>query len=69
MSNFSQTQKISKEVVWTDGGVVASQHRKAAEAGAAVLAAGGDAMDAAIATSFAAAAWSSHGCQAPWAAA
>ena len=53
MSNFSKTQKIRKEVLWTDGGVVASQHRKAAEAGAAVLAAGGDAIDAAIATSFA----------------
>lgn len=53
MSNFSRTQRIRKEVVWTDGGVVAAQHRKAAEVGAAVLAAGGDAMDAAVATSFA----------------
>jgi gamma-glutamyltranspeptidase / glutathione hydrolase len=33
--------------------VVAAQHRRAAEAGAAVLEAGGDAIDAAIATSFA----------------
>jgi len=33
--------------------VVAAQHRRAAEAGAAVLAAGGDAVDAAVATSFA----------------
>ncbi|WP_338118654.1 gamma-glutamyltransferase [Paracoccus liaowanqingii] len=39
--------------MWTDGGVVACQHRKAAEVGAAVLASGGDAMDAAVATSFA----------------
>lgn len=53
MSNFSKTQKIRKDVIWTDGGVVASQHRKAAEVGAAVLAAGGDAIDAAVATSFA----------------
>lgn len=53
MSNFSKTQQIRKEVIWTDGGVVASQHRKAAEAGAMVLAAGGDAIDAAITTSFA----------------
>lgn len=53
MTNFSKTQQIRKDVIWTDGGVVASQHRKAAEAGAAVLAAGGDAMDAAVATSFA----------------
>lgn len=33
--------------------MVASQHRRAAEAGAAVLEAGGDAIDAAVATSFA----------------
>lgn len=53
MSNFSTTQRVSKEVIWTEGGVVASQHRTAAEVGAAVLADGGDAIDAAIATSFA----------------
>lgn len=53
MSNFSKTQQTRKEVIWTEGGVVASQHRKAAEVGAAVLAAGGDAIDAAVATSFA----------------
>ncbi|MEQ6249419.1 gamma-glutamyltransferase [Sulfitobacter sp. HNIBRBA3233] len=53
MSNFSTTQRITKDVIWTEGGVVASQHRKAAEVGARVLAQGGDAMDAAIATSFA----------------
>ena len=35
------------------GGVVAAQHRRAAEVGAAVLEAGGDAVDAAVATSFA----------------
>ncbi len=53
MSNFSTTQRVRKEVIWTEGGVVASQHRKAAEVGARVLAGGGDAIDAAIATSFA----------------
>jgi gamma-glutamyltranspeptidase/glutathione hydrolase len=44
---------VRKTVVATRGGVVAAQHRRAAEAGAAVLEAGGDAIDAAIATSFA----------------
>lgn len=53
MSNFSQTQHIRKEVAWTEGGVVAAQHRTAAEVGARVLAEGGDAIDAAVATSFA----------------
>ncbi|MDF3413215.1 gamma-glutamyltransferase [Sulfitobacter sp. M57] len=45
--------QVSKTVIETEFGVVAAQHRVAAEAGAAVLAAGGDAVDAAIATSFA----------------
>ena len=44
---------MRKSVVATRGGMVAAQHRRAAEAGAAVLEAGGDAIDAAIATSFA----------------
>ena len=35
------------------GGIVAAQSRKAAEVGAAVLAAGGDCVDAVIATTFA----------------
>lgn len=52
MSALSQTQITRKYVIETAGGVVASQHRQAAEAGAAVLRAGGDAVDAAVATSF-----------------
>ena len=51
--NFSNSQVVRKTVVATRGGVVAAQHRRAAEAGAAVLEAGGDAVDAAVATSFA----------------
>ncbi len=51
--NFSSSQVVRKSVVAVRGGVVAAQHRRAAEAGAAVLEAGGDAMDAAVATSFA----------------
>src|SRR5690242_14603816 len=42
-----------KAVVTSAGGIVASQSRQAASAGAAVLAAGGNAVDAAVATSFA----------------
>ena len=53
MSNFSQTQSIRKSVVKSTGGIVAAQHRRASEAGAKVLAEGGNAIDAAIATSFA----------------
>lgn len=51
--NFSDTQAVRKRVVPTKGGVVAAQHKRAAQAGAAVLEAGGDAVDAAVATSFA----------------
>lgn len=51
--NFSNAQVVRKRVVPTRGGIVAAQHRRAAEAGAAVLEAGGDAVDAAIAASFA----------------
>ena len=51
--NFSDSQVIRKSVVPTRGGVVAAPHKRAAEVGAAVLEAGGDAVDAAVATSFA----------------
>ena len=52
MHAFSKTQVTRKHVIETAGGVVASLHRQAAEAGAEVLRAGGDAVDAAVATSF-----------------
>jgi len=51
--NFSTSQSIRKTVCTSSGGIVAAQHRVAAEVGASVLAAGGNAVDAAIATSFA----------------
>ena len=51
-ASLSRTQIVSKTVLETEAGVVAAQHRLAAQAGAEVLAAGGDAVDAAVATSF-----------------
>ena len=50
---FSNTQQIRKPAVVSKGGIVAAQSRKAAEIGAEVLAAGGDCVDAVIATTFA----------------
>ena len=51
--NFSASLQLSKPIVRSNRGVVAAQHRRAAEIGARILARGGDAVDAAIATSFA----------------
>ncbi len=51
-SSLSRSMQTRKTVIKTKGGVVAAQHRLAAEAGAEVLRAGGDAVDAAVATSF-----------------
>ena len=50
---FSNSQQIRKPAVVSTGGIVAAQSRKAAEAGVAVLQAGGDCVDAVIATTFA----------------
>src|SRR6201986_1742755 len=50
---FSNAQQIRKPAVVSKGGVVAAQSRRAAEIGAEVLAAGGDCIDAVIATGFA----------------
>ncbi len=50
---FSNTQQIRKPAVNSKGGIVAAQSRKAAEVGAEVLAAGGDCIDAVVATTFA----------------
>jgi gamma-glutamyltranspeptidase / glutathione hydrolase len=52
--SFSRSQITLKPgVTATSGGVVAAQHARAAEIGAEVLAMGGDAVDAAVAVSFA----------------
>lgn len=51
--NFSQSQVIRKPVTPSKGGVVAAQHIRAAQIGADVLDMGGNAVDAAIAVSYA----------------
>lgn len=51
--HFSNSQQIRKPAVTSKGGIVASQSRRAAEIGAEVLAAGGDCVDAVVATTFA----------------
>lgn len=53
VDNFSASLRLVKPAVHSEGGIIAAQHRRAAEVGAAVLARGADAVDAAIATSFA----------------
>src|SRR5437660_4548211 len=50
---FSNAQQVRKPAVFSKGGIVAAQSRKAAEVGAEILAAGGDCVDAVIATGFA----------------
>ena len=45
-----QTWTVTKPQVESAGGIVAAQHHEAAEAGAAVLSRGGNAMDAAVVT-------------------
>jgi gamma-glutamyltranspeptidase/glutathione hydrolase len=50
---FSLNQTVRKPAVTSKGGIVASQSRRAAEIGAQVLAAGGDCVDAIVATTFA----------------
>jgi gamma-glutamyltranspeptidase/glutathione hydrolase len=50
---FSNTQTIRKPAVSSKGGIVAAQSGRAAQVGADVLAAGGDCVDAVIATTFA----------------
>ncbi|MEO3428767.1 gamma-glutamyltransferase [Pelagibius sp. CAU 1746] len=52
MSSFSSSQIVRKPATSSHNGIVAAQHRKAAETGAEVLAAGGNAVDAAVAVSF-----------------
>lgn len=51
--NFSQSQRVTKPAVRSRAGIVAAQHIGAARVGARILQAGGDAVDAAIATSLA----------------
>ncbi len=53
MDNFSVSMRVTKPAVQSAGGIVAAQHRRAAEVGARVLREGGDAADAVVATSFA----------------
>lgn len=51
--NQSRSQRITKPAVESRGGIVVSQSRIAAEAGASVLARGGNAVDAAVVTALA----------------
>jgi gamma-glutamyltranspeptidase/glutathione hydrolase len=51
--NLSRSLEISKAATKAAGGIVTAQNRQAAQIGADILASGGSAVDAAIATSFA----------------
>jgi gamma-glutamyltranspeptidase/glutathione hydrolase len=51
--NLSRGLRVTKPAVRSDGGIVTAQNRQAAQIGADILRAGGSAVDAAIATSFA----------------
>jgi gamma-glutamyltranspeptidase/glutathione hydrolase len=53
MPHITQNWKVAKPIVRSSGGIVATQNRAAGEAGARVLASGGNAVDAAVATGFA----------------
>jgi gamma-glutamyltranspeptidase/glutathione hydrolase len=53
VDNFSASQRLTKPALRSEQGLVAAQHRRAAEVGAGILRDGGNAVDAAIATSFA----------------
>ena len=50
---FAANHRVSKSAVRTNRGIVTAQNSKAAKVGAEILASGGNAVDAAIATSFA----------------
>src|SRR5688572_18226320 len=56
LEHLVQNWHVRKPVAQNRGGIVATQNRVAGEAGASVLAAGGNAVDAAVATGFALAA-------------
>src|SRR5262245_29011266 len=56
MVHITQNWQVAKPVARSRGGIVAAQNRIAAAAGAQVLASGGNAVDAAVATGFALAA-------------
>jgi len=56
MAHVTQNWRVEKPVVDSRGGIVVAQYRAAAEVGAAMLRAGGNAVDATVATAFALAA-------------
>src|SRR5215467_10727795 len=56
MAHVTQNWRLEKPAVVSRDGIVVAQYRAAAEVGAAMLRAGGNAVDAAVATAFALAA-------------